>query len=205
MKISTEQYIPTQNITITKPTTILKRDGRIVPFDNKRIENAIARCFISINKKPGVNVDKLSNQVVNIISAKHLEPNVENVQDVVEIVLQAAGEYEAAKNYILYRAEHAKMRQARPVPEEVKLAFEESEKYFPNPIQQFQFYDKYSRFDYNTGRRETWIETVDRAMAFLKELSEFRLSTKVYEQIRSGILQMKVMPSMRLLAMAGPA
>ena len=41
---------------------------------------------------------------------------------------------------------------------------------FPTPIQKFQFFDKYSRFDYEKGRRETWIETVDRAVSFLHEL-----------------------------------
>ena len=72
-------------------------------------------------------------------------------------------------------------------------------------MQKFQFYDKYSRFNYELGRRETWLETVNRATDYLKELSDYRLPTDVYERIRQGILEMKVMPSMRLLAMAGSA
>jgi ribonucleoside-diphosphate reductase alpha chain len=121
------------------------------------------------------------------------------------MVLQAAGEYEAAKHYILYRAEHAKMRVQRPVPAEVRDAFDASASYFPTQLRQFQFYDKYSRFNYDLGRRETWIETVDRAVEYLRELSEYRLPQETYARIREGILSMKVMPSMRLLAMAGPA
>jgi ribonucleoside-diphosphate reductase alpha chain len=121
------------------------------------------------------------------------------------MVLQAAGEYEAAKHYILYRAEHAKIRAKRPVPAEVREAFAESDPYFPTQLQKFQFYDKYSRFNYELGRRETWLETVNRAVDYLRELSDYRLPAAVYDRIRQGILQMKVMPSMRLLAMAGPA
>ncbi|MFL7838478.1 MAG: ATP cone domain-containing protein [Candidatus Promineifilaceae bacterium] len=187
------------------PEQIVKRDGRIVPFDMKLIEGAMRRCYASLEKEPQVPVEEITHRVVNVVAAKYDLPTVEGVQDIVEMVLQAAGEYEAAKHYILYRAEHAKMRVQRPVPPEVREAFDESSKYFPTQLRQFQFYDKYARFNYDLGRRETWIETVDRAVEYLRELSEYRLPHETYERIREGILNMKVMPSMRLLAMAGPA
>jgi ribonucleotide reductase alpha subunit len=190
---------------IVLPATIVKRDGRIVPFDITRIENALAKCFVSLNREPGTPVAELARQVVNVVAAKYEVPSVEGVQDIVEMVLQAAGEYQAAKHYILYRAEHAKMRLQRPIPASVRRAFAESDPYFPTQLQKFQFYDKYSRFNYELGRRETWVETVDRAVAYLRELSEERLPAATYQRIRQGILEMRVMPSMRLLAMAGPA
>jgi len=190
---------------VKQPKTIVKRDGRIVPFDSERIENAMARCFDRIEVEPKTSVAELTRRAVNVVAAKYDLPTVEKVQDIVEMVLQAAGEYEAAKAYILYRAEHAKLRVERPVPAEVTQAFAESDAYFPTQLQKFQFYDKYSRFNYDLGRRETWLETVNRAVNYLKELSEYRLPADDYERIRQGILHMKVMPSMRLLAMAGPA
>lgn len=94
---------------------------------------------------------------------------------------------------------------ATAIPNDVKNAFEEAQKYFPHPIQQFQYYDKYARFNYLLERRETWIETVDRAVSFLKELSNEKLPQEEYSRIRQFILEMKATPSMRLLAMAGPA
>ena len=187
------------------PEQIVKRDGRIVPFDLQRIEAALLRCYSSLENEPQTQVEEITGRVVNVVAAKYDLPTVEGVQDIVEMVLQAAGEYEAAKHYILYRAEHAKMRVQRPVPDEVREAFDASSKYFPTQLRQFQFYDKYSRFNYDLGRRETWIETVDRAVEYLRELSDYRLPQETYERIREGILNMKVMPSMRLLAMAGPA
>ena len=192
-------------MTIKIPETIVKRDGRVMKFDASKIANAIARCFANLNKEPNVSVQDLVNQVVNIVSIKYPKPNVEQIQDVVETVLQAAGEYEAAKHYILYRAEHAKLRVERPIPENVRQAFKDSDEYFPTPLQKFQFYDKYSRFNYELGRRETWLETVDRATDYLKELSQEKLESSVYQKIRQYILEMKAMPSMRLLAMAGDA
>lgn len=83
--------------------------------------------------------------------------------------------------------------------------FEESSSYFPTELQQFQFFDKYSRFKDDAGRRETWVETVDRAVSYLKELSENKLPEDDYKSIREGMLDMGVAPSMRLLAMAGDA
>lgn len=188
------------------PSSIIKRDGRIVAFDAERITNAMRKCFASMGRTPQVPVEELTGRVVNIIAAKTTGlPTVEGVQDVVETVLLAAGEFEAAKHYILYRAEHAKKRIERPIPEAVRQAFAESERYFPTALQKFQFFDKYSRFNYELGRRETWIETVDRAVAFLHELAGDRLPSATYDRIRRAILEMRSMPSMRLLAMAGPA
>ncbi|HCI05190.1 MAG: Oxygen-sensitive ribonucleoside-triphosphate reductase [Parcubacteria group bacterium GW2011_GWC1_45_9] len=192
-------------MTIKIPETVTKRDGRVVELDPKKIESAISRCFAGLDKEPSISIKELVNQVVNIVAVKYLKPHVEEIQDVVETVLQAAGEYEAAKHYILYRAEHAKLRAERPIPEEIRQAFAESDEFFPTPLQKFQFYDKYSRFNYELGRRETWIETVDRSVDYLKELSESKLPAAVYKKISEFILEMKAMPSMRLLAMAGPA
>ena len=183
------------------PEYIIKRNGKQQPFDAQRIRQAMGKCFQNIGKES--DLDALTNQVVNVVAVKYQIPTVEQVQDIVEMVLQAAGEYKAAKAYILYRASHAEIRRARPVPPEVQQAFDDSDQYFPTQLQKFQFYDKYSRFNYEKGRRETWVETVQRAVEYLRELSENSLSESDYLRLQQGILEMKVMPSMRLLAMAG--
>lgn len=187
------------------PKLIIKRDGREQDFNPEKIQKAILKCFAGMEETPKTSVEELVGQVVNAVAAKYKQPTVEQVQDIVEIVLQAAGEFEAAKRYILYRAEHAKLREERPIPEVVKKAFEESDKYFPTQLQKFQFFDKYSRFNYDLGRRETWAETVNRAVSYLKELSKDRLPGAKYEWIKKMMLEMKAAPSMRLLAMAGAA
>lgn len=87
----------------------------------------------------------------------------------------------------------------------MKEAFRESDRFFPTALQKFQFYDKYSRFDHDKSRRETWVEAVNRSVEFLKEISQNKLSEKEYNKLRKFILEMKATPSMRLLAMAGPA
>src|SRR3990167_2506086 len=91
------------------------------------------------------------------------------------------------------------------VPNEIKKSFTDADQYFPTELQKFQFFDKSSRFDYSKLRRETWIETVDRSVNYLKELSDNKLNPKEYDRIRKFMLEMKATPAMRLIAMAGPA
>ena len=91
------------------------------------------------------------------------------------------------------------------VSAEVREAFDASAVYFPTTIQAVQYYDKYARWNEEKGRRETWIETVTRAVNFLRELSHNRLSDTTYQEIQDAILNHDVMPSMRLLATAGKA
>jgi|CXWL01.1.fsa_nt_gi ribonucleoside-diphosphate reductase alpha chain len=187
------------------PKTIFKRDGREVSFEPAKIEKAIKLCFEDINREPSTGTAELTKRVINIIGVKYVQPTVEQVQDVVELVLQAAGEFAAAKHYILYRAEHAKLREGRPIPAEVAEAFASSDQYFANPVQKFQFFNHYSRFNWDLGRRETWKETVDRAVDYLAELADGRLEADTFTRIRRTVLAMKAAPSMRLLAMAGAA
>lgn len=205
--------VPRFSVSFRKPTSIRKRNGKIVPFDEDRIVKAVSNCYasMSISRQPDISPSEVALKVVNILAVKAYDsiPDVEKIQDIVEQVLLSAGEYEAAKRYIIYRHEHAKIR-GDIVPEEIKSIFKADEKYFEkDPLRQFQFYDKYSRWNYQLGRRETWIETVDRAVSFLKELVDSQRPGAIpdtkFEEIRQGILKMEVTPSMRLLAMAGDA
>ena len=52
------------------PTTITKRDGRVVEFDPARIRRAVQRCFAAVRPMPGVTPDEIINQVVNVVSAQ---------------------------------------------------------------------------------------------------------------------------------------
>jgi ribonucleoside-diphosphate reductase alpha chain len=91
------------------------------------------------------------------------------------------------------------------VPDHVKKLFEESKHYFRNPLAEFVFYTSYARWKDEEGRRETWVETVDRYMAFMRENLGTRLAEKEYAMVREAILVQDVCPSMRLLWAAGPA
>lgn len=180
---------------------VIKRDGRIVDFDETKIEIAIQKALDAVNSDG--DAKKLANAVK--WSIEYYEKiSIEEIQDRVERILFEFDEREAAKAFILYRDERAKIR-SEVIPYNIRMAFEKSKEYFPTPIQAFQFYDKYARFNHEAGRRETWVETVKRAVAYLRELSGSSLPQQDYEDIENAILKMEVIPSMRLLAMAGEA
>jgi ribonucleoside-diphosphate reductase alpha chain len=185
------------------PETVTKRNGTVVPFDATRIERAVRLCLRDV--KEIVPEGWVKDLVSSVVWELEENPSVEYIQDQVETALMKAGKIEAARSYIRYRDEHARMRSKAPIDSETRAAFDESAAYFPTPLRAFQFYDKYSRYDYTKGRRETWVETVDRTVNFLRELSNGMLDGEVYERIRTSILNAKAMPSMRLLAMAGEA
>jgi ribonucleoside-diphosphate reductase alpha chain len=92
-----------------------------------------------------------------------------------------------------------------PVSKEVKDLVVESKKYFRNPLSEFVYYRTYAKWIPEEGRRETWIETVDRYMAFMKDHVNGSLSAAEYAEIRESILKQESMPSMRLLQFAGKA
>jgi len=171
----------------------------------RRIERAIDKCYSSLDVVPTVPVSEVVVAVVNAIASKFDfdVPNVEAVQDLVEIALLNAGEFEAARHYIIYRATRSRARVV--VPDEVKAAFDLDAEYFPTEAQRFMFYDKYSRYSHEAHRRETWPETVRRNVDYLRHLAGGRLSEDVFDRIYEGILTMQVMPSMRSLSQAGPA
>lgn len=81
----------------------------------------------------------------------------------------------------------------------------DSKKYFRNSLSEFVYYRSYSRWMDDQMRRETWVETVDRYMDFMKENLGYKLTKEEYDEVRQAILEMKVMPSMRLMWSAGDA
>lgn len=76
------------------------------------------------------------------------------------------------------------------------------------PYQQFIATSRYSRWLDDENRRETWAETVDRYIGFMKDhLEEFGVprSDPSFRTARQAIINLDVMPSMRALMTAGPA
>ena len=67
-----------------------------------------------------------------------------------------------------------------------------------------QFLNKYSRYDFQKGSRESWPQTVDRVIDYLYEKSGV-MTEKEYDELRLAIYNKEVSPSMRLMATAGAA
>tara|TARA_R110000765_G_scaffold127116_3_gene225126 strand:+ start:2866 stop:4785 length:1920 start_codon:yes stop_codon:yes gene_type:complete len=79
----------------------------------------------------------------------------------------------------------------------------------PTDYQAFIHQSRYSRWIPESGRRETWEETVNRLLSFyrtfLEERHDFKLSNKVFSDLYVAIIKMEIMPSMRAMMTAGKA
>jgi ribonucleoside-diphosphate reductase alpha chain len=95
-------------------TLVKKRSGSIVEFDPKRIERAITKAYTAM--KTPLSPEKATEIVDGVV--RQLEekwdedtlPSVEDVQDLVEKEIANKGDFEVAKDYILYRQERADVR-----------------------------------------------------------------------------------------------
>src|SRR3989344_5002864 len=193
----------------TALSAIIKRDGSIVPFEERKIAIAVEKAMRASSEFSPNAPEKIASCVTKKLSQKKkldslFTPTVEGVQDMVEAELMLADYTATAKAYILYREEHAKLReQSQTISAEVRNLTNESKKYFHTELSEFVFYSTYSRWIPEKGRRETWIETIDRYVYFMRENLGKKLAKKEYEEIREYMLEMKALGSMRLLWSAG--
>jgi uridine kinase len=94
-------------------TSVIKRSGAIVPFNQDRIANAIYRAAVAVGGRDKDKAKDLSDQVVALLNEEYPNggiPHIEEVQDFVEKVLIENGHAKVAKEYILYREESDKKR-----------------------------------------------------------------------------------------------
>lgn len=89
--------------------------------------------------------------------------------------------------------------------DKVRQLAQESKKFFRNQLGEFVYYRTYSRWIENEKRRETWIETVNRYIEFMKENLGDKLTQDEYSDIHYMILNQMIMPSMRLMQFSGTA
>ncbi|MDI9524251.1 MAG: ribonucleoside triphosphate reductase [Candidatus Cloacimonadota bacterium] len=92
---------------------IRKRNGNIVSFDKQKIVQAIRKAGEATGEFEGEAAEVLTARVVNLL-AQIIDsdiPEVERIQDIVEEVLLASPYKKAAKAYIIYRDQHARIRE----------------------------------------------------------------------------------------------
>ncbi len=100
----------------------IKRNGKVVAYDDNKIKVAIAKAFIA---EEGGNaaasnrihqlVEGITQQISQVFNRRLPSGgtvHIEEIQDQVELALMRSGEYKIARAYVLYREEHRKAREA---------------------------------------------------------------------------------------------
>ena len=108
-------------------TFIKKRNNEVVPFEISKIENVVKKAFIQITRDEHAQVSKHISELVQkeleleAMTREEYTPSVEHVQDLVEKHIMSAGFFDVAKEYIIYRYEHQKIRDEKKLEDLEKL------------------------------------------------------------------------------------
>ena len=117
------------SVTATAPGTLrtIKRNGAVVTYDDGKIQIALTKAFLAVEGGTAAAstrirelVTGLTQQVTNTFQRRMPSGgtiHIEEIQDQVELVLMRSGEHKVARDYVLYREEHARIRAANaPAP-----------------------------------------------------------------------------------------
>jgi ribonucleoside-diphosphate reductase alpha chain len=110
---------------------VIKRNGAVVTYDESKIVVAITKAYLAVEGGPAAasarvreTVTKMASQI-SVIFKRRMPSggsiHIEEIQDQVELALMRTGEHKVARAYVLYRAEHTRLREqqrAREQPEE---------------------------------------------------------------------------------------
>lgn len=111
----------------SKITQIKKRSGDTVPFDANKIYLAITKAHRAVTGKDDASaITEVTKAVLLSLENNFDEniPSVEDVQNIVEKELMAKSLFEVAKDYIIYRYEHAKEREEKKLQTLEKISSE---------------------------------------------------------------------------------
>ena len=97
------------------PAEVVKRNGSLRPFDAEKILSAVVRSGAATAEYGGATAPALTRQALATLAERHCAqpPSIEQIQDIVEQTLIAAGFVATARAYIAYREQHKRLREDR--------------------------------------------------------------------------------------------
>ncbi len=101
---------------------IIKRSGKEMIFDGRKITAAIERANKEVSEKMRLSnsqIKDIEREVEDNCKSLTRAANVEEIQDMVENGIMGAGRYEVARKYITYRYKHALVRQANTTDDQI--------------------------------------------------------------------------------------
>ena len=106
---------------------IIKRSGKEVGFDGIKIISAISKANAEVSEDKQLSLDQI-RAIEESVAAKCRNltraASVEEIQDMVENGIMDSGHNEVAKKYIIYRYQHALVRQSNTTDEQIMSLIE---------------------------------------------------------------------------------
>lgn len=156
---------------------VIKRDGRVVPYERDKIFYAISKAF----RQRNVSItEQALNAMIDAIESHFQgsrELSVESIQDLVELQLMENNHFDVAKSYILYREERRKKRTVRtrleeffPEIPELHEIFIEIEQDFPQ--EQYELRNLLYKFESFYKKDKNTEERLDALISAAIELTD---------------------------------
>ena len=111
---------------------IIKRDGTIVDYNPEKIKVAIGKANLEVDEREQASDEDINKIIKYIEKLKKQRILVEDIQDIIEQKLMAAGKYELAKKYITYRYTRELVRKANTTDQSIKELIEGESEYWNN-------------------------------------------------------------------------
>ncbi len=100
---------------------VIKRNGAVVAYDESKISVAITKAYLAVEGGQAAastriheSVAQLARQITDIFKRRMPSGgtiHIEDIQDQVELALMRTGEHKIARSYVIYRADHARIRE----------------------------------------------------------------------------------------------
>ena len=98
---------------------VIKRDGRAVEYDKKKIEIAIEKANKEVSASEKAKKKEITSIQKYIESLGKKRMLVEDIQDIIEFKLMEFGKFELAKKYIVYRYNRMLVRKQNTTDESI--------------------------------------------------------------------------------------
>jgi ribonucleoside-diphosphate reductase alpha chain len=109
---------------------VIKRNGAVVAYDESKISVAITKAYLAVeggnaaaSSRIHESVAQLARQITAIFRRRMPSGgtiHIEDIQDQVELALMRTGEHKIARSYVIYRAEHNRLREQKLEAEQPK-------------------------------------------------------------------------------------
>ena len=121
---------------------VIKRNGAVVTYDESKISVAITKAYLAVeggnaaaSTRIHESVAQLGGQITEIFKRRMPSGgtiHIEDIQDQVELALMRTGEHKIARSYVIYRAEHSRLRAQKqeaeqPEHSEITVTFEDGQ------------------------------------------------------------------------------
>lgn len=90
---------------------VIKRDGRITPFDKNKVRIAVLKAFLEVDGEETPYAKDKAREIANHIESLDKDLNVEEVQDIIVSKLMASSRKDVATRYVEYRLVHKMARE----------------------------------------------------------------------------------------------